>query len=228
MALLSIVIPVYNEKKTIRKILDKINSLSLNKEIVIVDNFSTDGTREILKDIEKQKMAKVIYHPRNLGKGTSVQVGINAARGDFIVIQDADLEYEPADYPRLIKPLLDGGADLVLGVRFIEKHSGIFIHQLGNKFLTAMINMLFACRLNDYSTCYKMARREIFKDLNINSKSFDLEVEIICKALKKRLRIEQVPVSYYPRSYEEGKKIRWNDGIHAIIAIIGYRIGLRR
>lgn len=227
MPLFSIVIPVYNEKKTLRKILDKINSVPLDKEIVIVDNFSTDGTREILREIERQRKARVIYHPRNLGKGTSVRVGINEAKGEFIVIQDADLEYDPRDYLKLIKPLLNNQADLSLGARFIASRSGLFIHQLGNRFLTGLINFLFGSHLNDYATCYKLAKRQTFINLGLVSKSFDIEVEIVCKALKNKLRIVEVPISYNPRSYNEGKKIRWLDGILAIISILTHRSNIR-
>lgn len=228
MAQLSVIIPVYNEKSTIEKILKKIEAVPIDKEIIIIDDCSSDGTSELISKIEREHPIKVIHHKSNLGKGVSVRDGLDFSKAEYVVIQDADLEYDPSDYPRLLKPLLEKRADLVLGARFMEKHSGIFIHQLGNKFLTALINFLFGSRLNDYSTCYKMARRKTFCDLKINSKSFDLEAEIVCKALKRKFIIEQVPVSYYPRPYHEGKKIRWNDGVHAIIAIIGYRIGLRR
>lgn len=224
MPLLSVVIPVYNEKETIEKILDKINAVPLDKEIIIVDNFSTDGTREVLKKIEDSFKIKVIYHTQNLGKGTSVRDGIEAAQGEIVIIQDADLEYEPNDYISLIRPLLDNKADIVLGARFIKGQSGLFMHRLGNRFLTAFINCLFNARLNDYATCYKLTKKSTFESLGLKSKNFDIEVEIVCKALKKNLRIAQVPISYYARLYREGKKIRWLDGIQAIISIIKYRL----
>ena len=224
MPLLSVVIPVYNEKETIEKILHKINAVPIDKEIVIIDNFSTDGTREVLKKIEDSFKIKVIYHTQNLGKGTSVRDGIEAAQGEIVIIQDADLEYEPNDYISLIKPLLDNKADMVLGARFMNGHSGLFMHRLGNRFLTGLVNFLFGSGLNDYATCYKLAKRQVFNNLNLTSKGFDIEVEIVCKALKNKLKIVEVPISYYARPYVEGKKIRWLDGIQAISSILSYWI----
>lgn len=224
MPLLSVVIPVYNEKETIEKILDKIRVVPVDKEIVIVDNCSTDGTQDILKKIQTKGAIKIIYHSQNLGKGTSVRNGIKASSGEYVIIQDADLEYEPNDYPRLLEPLIQGEADMVLGVRFSKGHRGLFMHRLGNRFLTAFINCLFKADLNDYATCYKLTKKSTFESLGLGSRSFDIEVEIVCKALKKKLRIAQVPISYYARPYKEGKKIRWFDGLQAIISIIRYRL----
>lgn len=223
MPLLSVVIPVYNEKETIEKILEKINAVPLDKEIVIVDNYSTDGTRDILLKIKTDNV-KVIYHDQNLRKGTSVRVGIKAASGEIVIIQDADLEYDPNDYLKLIEPIQKNRADFVLGARFKKGYHGLIIHRLGNRFLTALINFLFGSHLNDYATCYKLAKKQIFIDLDLTSKSFDIEAEIVCKALRKKLRIAEVSVSYHPRSYDEGKKIRWLDGIQAITTILKYKI----
>ena len=226
MPLLTVVVPVYNEVKTIREILFKINSVNIDKEIVVVDNYSTDGTRDVLQDILKKKELnniKVIYHSYNKGKGTSVRQGINEASAELVVIQDADLEYDPNDYLRLVPPILEGKADIVLGARFIGGHSGLAMHRLGNKFLTGLLNFLFAANINDYATCYKMARKSAFISLDLKSTSFDIEVEVVCKAAKNHLRIVEVPISYYPRSYAEGKKIRWFDGLQAIISILKYR-----
>ena len=226
MPLLSVIVPVYNEAKTIRQILEKINSIGIDKEIIVIDNYSTDGTRLILQDILKKReldAIKVIYHSYNKGKGTSVREGINQASAEFIVIQDADLEYDPNDYFDLIKPLLEKKADIALGARFMGGHSGILLHRLGNKFLTGFLNLMFASHLNDYATCYKMADKDTFLNLGLKSTSFDIEVEIICKVLKNHLRIVEVPISYYPRSYAEGKKIRWLDGLQAIMSILKYR-----
>jgi glycosyltransferase involved in cell wall biosynthesis len=226
MPLLSVVVPVYNEANTIRQILDKINSIYIEKEIIVVDNCSTDGTQNILQDILNKKefiRIRVIYHSFNKGKGESVREGIRESCGEFVVIQDADLEYDPVEYFNLMKPLLENKADIVLGARFTRGQSGLMLHRLGNKFLTWFLNFLFASHLNDYATCYKMARRDVFLNLSLQAKSFDIEVEIVCRALKNRLRIVEVPIAYYPRSYAEGKKIRWLDGLHALASILRYR-----
>lgn len=219
---LSIVIPVYNEEGTIEKIIDKVNSVPIGKEIIIVDNFSTDGTRNILSKI-KGKDIKIILNPANLGKGASVRKGIAEATKEFVIIQDADLEYDPKDYPALMQPLIDNKADLVLGARFTGGHSGMAAHRMGNRFLTWLINLLFVSKLNDYATCYKIARKSSFIGLGLCASGFDIEVEIVCKALKRGLRIAEVPISYYPRSYAEGKKIRWFDGLDAIKSILKYK-----
>lgn len=227
MPLLSIIVPVYNEAETIRQILAKINTVNIDKEIIVVDNYSTDGTQDILQDILRKKeldAAKVIYHSYNKGKGASVREGINEASGELVVIQDADLEYDPREYLNLMQPILEERADIVLGARFMVSHTGLMLHRWGNRFLTGLLNILFKCHLNDYATCYKMARKSVFASLNLEATSFDIEAEIICKALKKHLRIVEVPISYYPRSYAEGKKIRWFDGLETIISILKYRL----
>lgn len=227
MPLLSVVVPVYNEANTIRQILEKISTVAIDKEMIVVDNCSHDGTQKILQDILKNKefeSIRVIYHSYNKGKGESVKEGIIEAQGEYVVIQDADLEYDPNDYFNLMVPIKEGKADLVLGARFITGHKGLLAHRVGNKFLTGFLNFLFSSKLNDYATCYKMARKGTFMNLNLKSSSFDIEVEIVCKALKKHLRIVEVPISYYPRSYLEGKKIRWSDGFQAISSILKYKL----
>jgi glycosyltransferase involved in cell wall biosynthesis len=226
MPLLSIVVPVYNEAKTIREILAKIYSVDIDKEIIVIDNFSNDGTQDILQEILKKREfseIKVIYHSYNKGKGVSVREGIQEASAKLVVVQDADLEYDPKEYFKLMQPILENKADLVLGARFTVGRTGLAMHRLGNKFLTGFLNFMFGSSLNDYATCYKMALKSTFLNFNLKAKSFDIEVEIICKALKNRLRITEVPISYYPRSYTEGKKIRWFDGLHAIASILKYR-----
>lgn len=226
MPLLSVIVPVYNEEKTIRQILEKITAVPIDKEIIVVDDASTDDTQAILHDILKNRrlnLSKVIHHSHNKGKGAAFLTGLSEVRGDYIIIQDADLEYEPQDYLSLIKPLLENRADITLGARFSAGFSGIMIHKLGNRFLTGFLNFVFGCRLNDYATCYKMARRDIFLNLNLASKGFEIDVEIICKTLKKNLRILEVPISYFPRSYSGGKKIRWFDGLRAMAGIVKYR-----
>lgn len=227
MPLLSVVVPVYNEAGTIREILRKINSVAIDKEIIVVDNGSSDGTENILQEMLKKtefSCVRAIYHTYNKGKGESVREGLRESLGDYVVIQDADLEYEPQEYLQLIKPLLENRADIVLGARFLNGYNGgLFLHRLGNNFLTNLLNLMFRSRLNDYATCYKMASRKAFLNLGLRAKSFDIEVEIVCKALKMGFRMLEVPVSYYPRSYREGKKIRWFDGLQAIASILKYR-----
>jgi glycosyltransferase involved in cell wall biosynthesis len=222
MPLLSVVIPVYNESKTIRQILDKINSLSIDKEIIIVDDGSSDGTDKILRDLKYDNL-KIIHHSSNRGKGAAFLTGLANASGEFVIVQDADLEYEPADYPRLIEAIKSDSADIVLGARFLKGHQGLFIHRIGNKLLTLVLNLLFAVRLNDYATCYKLARKATFEDLGLKAKGFDIDVEIVCNAMKKKKRLREIPVSYYPRTYLEGKKIRIKDAFWAIFYMFKYR-----
>jgi glycosyltransferase involved in cell wall biosynthesis len=220
--ILSVIVPVYNEVKTIKQIIEKIYSVNIDKEIIIVDNCSTDGTREVLRELHYDNL-KIIYHSTNRGKGASCLTGLDNAGGEYVVIQDADLEYDPNDYLHLYEAIKDGKADLVLGARFFKGYHGLLIHRLGNKFLTFVLNSLFGSRLNDYATCYKFARREIFNSLALQTAGFDIEVEILCKALRRGLRIKEVQVSYHPRSYKEGKKIRISDAFWAIFAMFKYK-----
>jgi glycosyltransferase involved in cell wall biosynthesis len=222
MPLLSVIVPVYNEAKTLIKIIEKIHSVDIDKEIIIVDDGSYDGTDKILRGIKYNNL-KVIHHSANRGKGAAFLTGLSCATGEFVVIQDADLEYDPNDYLRLMNAIKGNNADFVLGARFIDGHQGLFIHRLGNRFLTYLINFLFKARLNDYATCYKLARRDIWQGLSLNSEGFDIDVEIVAKVLKRKLPIAQVPISYYPRSYSEGKKVRWGDGLWAICSMFKYR-----
>lgn len=222
MPLLSVIVPAYNEAKTIRQILEKINSVDIDKEIIVVDDGSCDGTEKILRDIKYNNL-KIIHHSSNRGKGAAFLTGLSHAQGEFIIIQDADLEYEPNDYLKLIKALKENNADIVLGARFKKGYHGLFIHRLGNRLLTVLLNLLFKVRLNDCFTCYKLFRRDTINLLNLKEQSFTVETEIVAKAAKKGLRIIEVPISYYPRSYSEGKKIRCKDGIRAIRSIIKYR-----
>lgn len=222
MPLLSVIIPVYNEAKTIKEILGKINSVGIDKEIIIVDDSSTDGTDKVLRDIRYNNL-KVIHHSSNRGKGAAFLTGLSNASGDFIIVQDADLEYEPSDYLKLMEALKENNADLALGARFIKGHQGIFWHRLGNKFLTRILNFLFNSKLNDYATCYKLAAKNTWDNLGLKASRFDIDVEVVCKSLKRRLRVIEIPISYYPRRYCEGKKIRWFDGLQALISILKYR-----
>jgi glycosyltransferase involved in cell wall biosynthesis len=219
---LSVIVPVYNEAKTIRQILEKINSVNIDKEIIVVDDGSSDGTDKILREIKYDNL-KVIHHTSNRGKGSAILTGLLHGAGELVVIQDADLEYDPNDYLKLIKPIKQGVADLVLGVRFTKGYSGLLIHRWGNIFLTGLLNLLFNTRLNDCFTCYKMLRRDTVNMLNLRARSFDIEVEIVTKAIRNKLRIVEIPISYHPRSYSEGKKIRLRDGIWAALNILKTR-----
>lgn len=223
MPLLSVIVPVYNEAKTIKQILEKIHSVTVDKEIIVVNDGSVDETGRILKDIRYDNL-KVIHHITNRGKGGAILTGLSNAAGEFVIIQDADLEYDPNDYLKLIEAIKEDKVDFVLGVRFLRGYHGLFIHRLGNRFLTGFFNLIFGSRLNDYATCYKLAKISTWKELNLKATGFDIEIEIVSKALKNHLRIVEVPVSYYPRSYAEGKKIRWLDGLQAIINILKYRL----
>ena len=223
MPLLSVIVPVYNEAKTIRQILEKIEAVNIDKEIIVVDNASEDETGKILRGISYPNL-KVIHLVSNHGKGGAVRTGLANATGTFIILQDADLEYDPFDYGRLLAPAQEGKADLVLGARTMQKRDGLFMHRSGNKVLNALINALFKSSLNDCATCYKLASKKIFEELRLEAKGFSLEAEIVCSALKKKMRIVEIPISYYPRTYAEGKKNRWLDGLWAIFSIIKYRL----
>jgi glycosyltransferase involved in cell wall biosynthesis len=222
MPLLSVIIPVYNEAKTIGKILEKIDSLDLDKEIIVVDDGSCDGTDKVLRSIKYNNL-KIIHHTSNRGKGAAFLTGLANAAGEFIIIQDADLEYDPKDYLKLLGAIEKDKAELVLGARFIKGYRGLFMHRLGNRAVTGFMNLLFNANLNDAYTCYKLLRRDTINTLELKSRNFNIEAEIVAKALKKKLRIVEVSISYYPRHYSEGKKIRWIDGLKAIMAILRYR-----
>jgi len=222
MPLLSVIVPVYNEVKTIRQILEKIDSVAIEKEIIVVDDGSTDGTGKVLRDIKYPNL-KVIHHSGNRGKGAAFLTGLANATGEFVIIQDADLEYDPMEYAKLIEEFNKSGVDIVLGVRFTEGYRGMLIPRLGNRFLTGLLNLLFSAQLNDFLTCYKLLRRDTLEKLQLKSEGFGIDAEIVSKILKRKLKIKQVPVSYKPRSYTEGKKIKWYDGIKYIVSIVKYR-----
>lgn len=219
---LSVIVPVYNEAKTVRQILEKINSVDLDKEIIVVDDGSNDGTGKILREIRLNNLT-VIHHTSNRGKGDAVVTGLNQARGEFAVIQDADLEYDPHDYLKLMETIQKENADLVLGARFMQGYKGLLVHRLGNRLLTHLVNALFGVSLNDCFTCYKLFRRQALVGLNLQAKGFDIEIEIISKAVRQRLKIAQAFIHYHPRSYAEGKKIRIKDGLMAALSIFKYR-----
>ena len=224
MAILSVIVPVYNEAGTIKQILDKINSVNIDKEVIVVDDSSSDDTDKILRGLQYENL-KVIHHSSNRGKGASVLTGLSQASGEYVVVQDADLEYDPNDYLKLMDAMKNEGADIVLGARFTSDYNGSLIPKFGNRLLTKLVNILFGFQLNDCFTCYKLMRRAPMVDLSLESKSFDIEIEIIAKAIRRRMRIIEVPILYSPRSYEEGKKIRIKDGIWAMIKIFWFRFG---
>ncbi len=223
---ISVVIPVYNEVSTIREIVARVQAVDLDKEIIIVDDGSTDGTREQLKEIAlSQENAKVLYHDHNQGKGAALRTGFESATGDIVIIQDADLEYDPREYPVLLEPILDGRADIVYGSRFLGgPHRVLFFwHYLGNKFLTLLSNALTNLNLTDMETCYKVFKREVLSDIQLKSNRFGFEPEFTAKIARKYFRIYETSISYSGRTYAEGKKIGWKDGIKAIVAIIWFR-----
>ena len=226
---LSIIIPCYNELNTIDAIIDAVNAAPYpNKEIIIVDDCSKDGTRNKLKkDIEPSgRVSQVLYHEVNQGKGAALRTGIAAATGDLVIIQDADMEYDPNEYPLLVEPILNNRADVVFGSRFLGGHAHrvlYFWHRVGNGFLTLLSNMFTNLNLTDMETCYKVFRREIIQSIRIEENRFGFEPEITAKIAKLNCRIYEVGVSYYGRTYDEGKKIGWRDGFRAIYCIIKYR-----
>ena len=224
MPILSVIIPVFNEAKTIKQILEKVEAVNIDKEIIVVDNGSTDGTDRILRGISFGNI-KVIHHTSNRGKGGGILTGFLHANGEIVIIQDADLEYDPNDYHKLMELITNDKADLVLGARFLEGHQGLFMHRLGNRFLTGLLNFLFKTKINDYATCYKLAKSSTWAALGLKATGFDIDVEIVSSALKKKMRVAQAPVFYMPRTYKEGKKIRWVDGIWAIFYMFKYRFG---
>ena len=220
---LSVVIPVYNEKKSLLEIIQRVQSVPIEKEIILVDDFSTDGTRDLLHDLEKQEF-KVLYHEKNKGKGAALRTGFQHATGEFVIVQDADLEYDPNDYPKLLQPILDGKADVVYGSRFSGHRSNMTsLHTLGNLFLTGITNLFYRTSITDMETCYKLFRRETIQGIRIECNRFNFEPEVTAKLLKRGLRIVEVPISYSGRSFSEGKKITWRDGFSAVWTLIKYR-----
>ena len=223
---ISIVIPVYNELGTIKEIIRRVNDIPISKEIIIVDDCSTDGTREILHQITNENI-KLIFHDRNCGKGAALRSGFSKAQGSIIVIQDADLEYDPREIPRLLQPIIDDKADVVYGSRFIggEPHRVVFFwHMIGNKFLTFLSNMFTNLNLTDMETCYKVFTRDVLARLVLEESRFGFEPEFTAKVAKLDVRIYEVGISYSGRTYNEGKKIGWKDGIAAIKCIVKYNL----
>jgi glycosyltransferase involved in cell wall biosynthesis len=242
---ISIVVPVYNERNTVEEILRRVLETSLRKEVIVVDDGSSDGTREILEAMaERQRSGaesasaqdggeaipladvRFLFQARNQGKGAALRRGFSVATGDIVLVQDADLEYDPRDYPRLLEPIIDGRADVVYGSRFLGGPQRVhyFWHYVANKFLTLLSDMLTNLKITDMETCYKVFRREVLTGIQLKSDRFGFEPEITAKVAKGKWRVYEVPITYAGRTYEEGKKITWRDGMHALWCILRYRI----
>jgi glycosyltransferase involved in cell wall biosynthesis len=222
---LTVLIPAYNEINTIQEILRRVQAVNLADEIIVIDDGSTDGTREYLPSINGEGPVRVILHERNQGKGAAIGTGIRAARGDVVIIQDADLEYDPRDFPALLRPIDENIADVVYGSRFLggPRRPVMFWHQVANKLLTMMTNILYNNILTDMETGYKVFRRWVVEDMPLHSKRFDFEPEFTAKVMKRKIRIFEVPITFNPRDYSEGKKIRARDAFEAVWTLIKYR-----
>jgi len=222
---LSIIIPVYNEEKNIQEIIKRVQATKRASEIIIVDDGSHDGTRDILKTLDGKKKVRVIFQEKNQGKGAAVVVGMKAATGDVLLIQDADLEYDPRDYPALLQPIEEDIADVVYGSRFLgaPRRVAMYWHQVANKLLTFLTNILYDSILTDMETGYKVFRREVIKSMKIRSKRFNFEPEFTAKILKRKYRIFEVPITFNPRDYADGKKIKLKDAFEAVWALLRFR-----
>lgn len=224
---LSVIIPAFNERDSIVEIVKRVQDVDIEKEIIIVDDYSSDGTREIVRDdIDGENVTK-IYHDRNCGKGAAVRTGIKHISGDIVIIQDADMEYDPADYLSLVDPVVRGAADVVYGSRLsggAPQRVHMFWHLMGNRLLSFVTNILYNTTLTDMETGYKVFRSDVLKGLNLKSNRFNIEPEITAKIFKQRFRVYELPIAYYGRTYQEGKKITWRDGFSAMFTLMKYRV----
>jgi len=222
----SVVIPVYNERETVKRLLQRVREVPLQLEVIVVDDGSTDGTRDVLPDLEGSLIDKLVMHDRNQGKGAALRTGFQHASGDVVVVQDADLEYDPYELPLLLEPILSGKADAVYGSRFLGGPHRVllFWHSIGNRVLTLLSNMFTDLNLTDMETCYKMIRRELLETLPLSANRFGIEPELTARLAQAGARIYELPISYHGRSYSEGKKIGWKDGVSALWAIVKYNV----
>jgi len=222
---LSVIVPVFNERNTVAEIVRQMRAVDLpvEREIVIVDDGSGDGTRDVLSQLADSTV-HVVLHPHNRGKGAAIRTGLAQVTGDLVLIQDADLEYDPDDWPKLLAPILKGRAEVVYGSRFTgERRNMLFLHWIGNRFLSLLTNVLYNTTLSDMETCYKLFDRELIDSIDLRSERFDFEPEITAKILRRGIRIYEVPISYSGREFDEGKKITWRDGVVAVTTLIKYR-----
>jgi len=221
---LSVVIPVYNEAQTIRELIDRVRAVPIEKEIIAVDDYSTDGTLDELKQLAAEGKIRLFVHKKNMGKGAACRTGIKQITGDIVIIQDADLEYDPNDYPALVKPIMQGKVKVVYGSRFLGPHKAMYFwHNVGNKLLTLITNVLYDTTLTDMETCYKVFTADIARTLNLKQNRWGFDPEITAKILKQGNRIYEVPCSYNGREFWEGKKISWKDGFTIIRTLVKYR-----
>ncbi len=222
--LLSVVMPVFNERDTIEEIIPRVLAVPIRIELIVVDDGSTDGTRDLLTALEKQHRFKLIFQPKNGGKGAALRRGFQDVTGDLVVIQDADLEYSPEEFPQLIELICNGRADVVYGSRFLGRHRVfLFTHYLGNRLLTSITNVLYNTMLTDMETCYKVMRTEVLRSFALEASGFGIEPELTAKIFKRHYRVYEVPISYDGRGYEEGKKITWRDGVVALWVLLKFR-----
>jgi glycosyltransferase involved in cell wall biosynthesis len=222
--LLSVVMPVYNERATIDEMIRRVLAVPMRIELIVVDDGSTDGTREILSQLAATLLFKLVLRPANGGKGAALRRGFREVTGDLVVIQDADLEYSPEEFPQLIELICQGRADVVYGSRFLGRHRVfLFTHYAGNRFLTLVTNVLYNTMLTDMETCYKVMRAEVLRSMTLNSDGFGIEPELTAKIFKRRYRVYEIPITYDGRGYEEGKKITWRDGFVALWVLLKYR-----
>jgi len=222
--LLSVVMPVYNERHTIEEIIRRVLAVPIRTQLIVVDDVSTDGTSEILEQLQKELGFTLLRQPRNAGKGAALRRGFTAVSGDLMIIQDADLEYHPEEYPLLTNLITSGRADVVFGSRFLGTHRVFLLtHYLGNRLLTFITNLLYNTMLTDMETCYKVMRTDVLRSMELKSNGFGIEPEITAKVFKRRYKVYEVPISYDGRGYEEGKKITWRDGVVALWVLLKYR-----